>query len=147
MSKFTELESGIFVSPLLKEGDFPKIAAQGIRTVVSQIPDGEVENQLSREEAEAQTSLNGLEFHFNPVMNYEVNERDVIENFGKLASSLQKPVLYYCRSGQRCTYLWAQSSVSRLGMEKTVEIAVNAGCDADALSAILEEYIEQTNSA
>ena len=52
MAKIVELEPGISIASQLVEADFALLASQGFRSVVSNRPDGEAEDQLPHRDAE-----------------------------------------------------------------------------------------------
>ncbi|MEY4018248.1 MAG: hypothetical protein RLZZ189_2046, partial [Pseudomonadota bacterium] len=56
------------------------------------------------------------------------------QEFGKLMEELPKPVLAYCRSGMRCTTLWALSNSKTMDRASIVQTAANAGYDISAIS-------------
>jgi sulfide:quinone oxidoreductase len=56
---------------------------------------------------------------------------------------LPGPILFYCRSGTRCTILWAQVAALRLGVARTMEIASKAGYDLEVLRERLVERASQ----
>jgi len=139
MAKLIELEEGVFVAGQLEASDFAEIAARGFRSVVDNRPDGEVEDQLPHEAAQAAAQLHGMEFRYEPVMNVDVTDDEPVETFAQSLADLPRPVLFYCRTGTRCTYLWAQANAERLGPDSAVKIAARAGYDLEPIRVVLEE--------
>jgi len=139
MAQLIQLEDDVFVAPQLVEADFAAIAARGFCAVANNRPDGEAADQLPHVLAEAAAEREGLEFHYQPVANLNVTDDDVVDAFSELLETLPRPVLFYCRTGTRCTILWAQASVARLGVERALKIAAEAGYDLEALRSELEE--------
>ncbi len=139
MVKIIALDDGVAVAPQVVAADFAEIAKRGFRAVVNNRPDGEVPGQLPSAEAEAAARDHGLEFRYQPVSNPTVTNDDNVETFARLLDELPRPVLFYCRSGTRCTTLWAQASVERLGVDRTLEMAAVAGYDLEVLREHLEE--------
>jgi len=139
MPQFIQLEDEVFVAPQLVEDDFAEVATRGFRSVVNNRPDGEAADQLPTEQAEAAARGLGLEFHYQPVANLNVTDDGVVDAFAELLDALPRPVLFYCRTGTRCSILWAQAAVARLGVEKTMEIVTAAGYDLEPLREQLEE--------
>lgn len=139
MEKIVELEEGVFVASQLVEDDFARISARGLRAVVANRPDGEASGQLSHEEAEAAARRHGLEFRYHPVPSFNVTDDEEVEAFARAITELEGPVLFYCRTGNRSTILWALASVERLGVSATLAIAKRAGYDLDNVRMFLEE--------
>lgn len=139
MTKIIQLEAGIFVAPQLVETDFAEIAASGFRSVVNNRPDGEAADQLPNDRAMSAALKAGLQYYYLPVANLNVTDDDVVAAQAQLTDELPGPILFYCRSGTRCTILWAQVAVGRLGAAKTIEIAAKAGYDLEFLRDQLAE--------
>ena len=142
MTKAIHLHGKVHVAGQLQEADFAALAEAGIRTVVCNRPDGEAEGQLSSAEAQKWAQGAGLEFRYQPVAGYEVSDEAVVEMFSMLEASLQGPILFYCRTGTRCTLLWAQSAVAELGSEAVTRIAATAGYDLEPIRDILMERLD-----
>lgn len=147
MAKIVQLESAIYVASQLVEADFAEVAARGFRSVVNNRPDREAPDQLLNERAEATAIGLGMQFRFLPVDNLSVTDDAPVDAFAQLMDDLPRPTLFYCRSGTRCTILWAQVAVLRLGMAATLEIASKAGYDLEVLRDRLAERIRQQHAA
>ena len=146
MAKIVQLESGVYVASQLVESDFAGIAARGFRSVVNNRPDHEAPDQLLNERAEAATTGHGMQFRFLPVDNLSVTDDAPVKAFARLMDDLPRPTLFYCRSGTRCTILWAQVAVLRLGVATTLEIASKAGYDLEVLRDRLTERASQRHA-
>lgn len=143
MAKIVELEPGISIASQLVEADFALLASKGFRSVVSNRPDGEAEDQLPHRDAELAARRNGLHFVYQPVWNFDITDEDAVEAFARSMQDLNGPMLFYCRSGNRCAWLWAQASADRLGVDEVVRVASRAGYDGEAIRSVLEEREEQ----
>jgi sulfide:quinone oxidoreductase len=51
---------------------------------------------------------------------------EVVGSFARLMENLPGPVLFYCRTGTRCTILWTQAAAGRLGVDETLAVPDNA---------------------
>jgi uncharacterized protein (TIGR01244 family) len=142
MAQLKQLETGILVAAQLVEADFAELAARGIRSVVNNRPDGEAPDQLPNDRARAAALRHRLQYRYQPLENLNVTDEDVVDAQARLMNDLPGPILFYCRSGTRCTILWAQVAAARLGVAKTLEIASRAGYDLDV---IREQLIERSN--
>ena len=83
-----------------------------------------------------------MQYRYQPVENLNVTDDDVVNAQARLMNDLPGPILFYCRSGTRCTILWAQIATLRLGVAKTLEIVSKAGYD---LESIREQLTERSN--
>lgn len=146
MAKIVQLESDVYVASQLIDADFAEVAARGFRSVVNNRPDHEAPDQLLNERAEAAAIGRGLQFRFLPVDNLTVTDDAPVNAFAQLMDNLPRPTLFYCRSGTRCTILWAQVAVLRLGVETTLEIASKAGYDLEVLRDRLAERVSQQHA-
>jgi sulfide:quinone oxidoreductase len=143
MAKIIQLETEVFVAPQLIEADFAEVAARGFRSVVNNRPDGEAPDQLPQAQAAAAALRHGLQYRYLPVENLNVTDEDVVIAYARLMDDLPGPILFYCRSGTRCTILWAQVAAPRLGVARTMEIASKAGYDLEVLRERLVERSSQ----
>jgi sulfide:quinone oxidoreductase len=139
LARIVPLEAGIFVAPQLVEADFADIAARGFRSIVNNRPDGEAPDQLPSARVQAISYRHGLIFRAQPVANCSVTEDDVVSAFEQLMHDLPRPILFYCRSGTRCAILWAQAAAVRLGVDRVLSIADEAGFDLEILRDTLNE--------
>lgn len=139
MARIAQLEPNVFVAAQLTEEDFAEIAARGIRTIVNNRPDGEADDQLSSERAEVLALRQGFVYRHLPVTNHDVTEDDPVDAQADALASLPGPILFYCRSGNRSTILWAQASAARLGIETVLARAAEAGYDLEELREFIED--------
>ena len=112
--------------------------AQGFAMIVNNRPDDEQPGQPAGAEIEAAAREVGLSYVAIPVDHSGFSEWQV----KAMAEALQKangPVLAFCRSGTRSTYLWALARHS-LGDdgEALIAKAANAGYDLNSLRPVLE---------
>ncbi|HEU0097170.1 MAG TPA: TIGR01244 family sulfur transferase [Allosphingosinicella sp.] len=118
----------------LAVGDIDEAAAQGIRLIVNNRPDGEEPGQPLSADIESAARAAGLDFRHIPVAGGFAPER--IE---AMAQALEQgPVLAFCRSGTRSAFLWALAR-ARLGApaEESVAAAAAAGYDLGPIRAWL----------
>jgi len=139
MVDIIQLEPDIAVAPQLVEADFAEIAARGFRSVVNNRPDGEAPDQLPNAQAAAAARRLGLAFRYQPVKNGNVTDDDVVGDFARLVDELPGPILFYCRTGTRCTILWTQVAASRLGVDTALSVAHKAGYELEVLRDTLAE--------
>jgi len=117
-----------YVSAQIARDDLPRIAGEGIRSVVCLRPDGEGADQPSFIEIEAAARDAGLAVHYLPVKPGTITDEQAGE-FSRLLESLPKPVLGYCRSGTRAVTLWTLAEAPVRPLADIVERARVAGYD------------------
>lgn len=139
MLKIHQLEADIAAAPQLVETDFAEVATRGFRSVVNIRPDGEAPDQLPSVRAKHAAERHGLAFHHLPVMSVNVTDDDVVDRFARLMDDLPGPILFYCGSATRCTTLWTQAAAPRLGIDRALSVARQAGHDLEFLRETIEE--------
>lgn len=137
MDRIAQLEDNVFVASQLTEDDIASAAGRGIRSIVCNRPDGEADDQISHAVAQEAARRAGLEFRNIPVANHDVTEDGPVSAQADALGSLPGPILFYCRSGNRSTILWAQASAARLGADTVIDRATTAGYNI----AELREFI------
>jgi uncharacterized protein (TIGR01244 family) len=93
----------------LLASDIPAVAGAGVRLIVNNRPDAEEPGQPPSREIEAAARAAGLDYRYIPVAGSMSQEQ-----IDAMADALgQGPVLAFCRSGTRSTWLWALARASR----------------------------------
>jgi uncharacterized protein (TIGR01244 family) len=110
--------------------DIAALAAAGIRLVVNNRPDGEEPGQPTSAAIEAAARAAGLDYRHIPIAGGFPPER--VE---AMAHALEQgPVLAFCRSGTRSTWLWALARSSRGADPRAlIRRAAEAGYDLSPL--------------
>lgn len=118
----------------LTVGDVDEAAAQGIRMIVNNRPDGEEPGQPSSVEIEAAARAAGLDYRHIPVAGTFPPEQ--VEAMAQALG--EGPVLAFCRSGTRSTFLWALARSARgTPADESVAAAAAAGFDLRPILAWL----------
>lgn len=130
---FKQVMEGVWVAGQLQADDFQHAAELGIRTVINNRPDGEALDQLSHAQAQEAARAAGLAYHYLPIVNGGLSVESV-EAMRALMAEAEGPVLAYCRSGTRSTFLWAFASADALPSETIVEAAASAGYDLSGIA-------------
>ena len=81
------------------------IKAAGFKSVIANRPDTE-DGAVPHDAIADAAAEAGLEFRYIPVISGQMTQENVDDQAAALAE-LPKPVLAYCRSGTRCTNLYA----------------------------------------
>ncbi|PLP58656.1 TIGR01244 family phosphatase [Mesorhizobium loti] len=94
------------VSPQISVEDVAAIKAAGFKSVICNRPDNEDPGQPNAGEIKAAVEAAGLEFRWVPVISGQMTAQNV-EDQAEALDALPGPVFAYCRSGTRCTNLYA----------------------------------------
>jgi sulfide:quinone oxidoreductase len=147
MLRIVHLETDVAAAPQVAEADFADIAARGFRSVVNIRPDGEAPDQLPNAQAKRTAEHHGLTFRHLPVMSFNVTDEAAVDDFARLMDDLPGPILFYCGSAMRCTTLWTQAAAPRLGIDRALSVARDAGHDLELLREVLEERAHWRDTA
>lgn len=104
-----KIDDNISVTPQIALEDVAEIARLGFKTLVANRPDREEPGQPAMAAIEAAAREHGLEWVYMPVESGNITDQDV-DQFAPMIRNADKPVLAFCRSGTRCTVLWALST-------------------------------------
>lgn len=134
---FRLLDDRMAVSPQITPGDVAEAAARGFTLIVNNRPDGEQPGQPTAAEIEAAATTAGLSYVAIPIVPGGFGEAE-IEAMRAALETATGPVLGYCRSGTRSTFLWALAR-ARLGdaPETLTAKAAAAGYDITPISRLL----------
>ena len=134
---FKTLTPSLSVSPQLIGEDVAKAARDGFRAIIDNRPDGEEPGQPSAAEVQALAASHGMGFAHVPTVGGKISDEDVALMAHAL-STLDGPVLAYCRTGTRSTTLWALTQAGAQPADALIATAAGAGYDLSALRPRLE---------
>lgn len=137
-----KIDDTISVSPQVSYADVAEAARLGFRTLVANRPDKEEFGQPAMADIEAAARENGMTWVYMPVESGNVSDDDV-ERFGAMIQDSDKPVLAFCRSGTRCTVLWALNAVRGASTEEVLGKASSAGYDISGLAPRMAQQAEK----
>ena len=121
-----KLTDQLSVSPQVALNDISKLSALGFKSVICNRPDQESDDQPDMFEIEKAVKTAGLIWEHQPVVSGNINDQD-IENFSQLMAKLPQPVFAFCRTGTRCSILWALSQANKMPIDEILNTAANAG--------------------
>ena len=99
------LTDQLAVAPQLEPADMAAAAAEGFHSVICNRPDMEGgPEQPTQASVEAAAQAAGMSFAYLPVSPGGQTPEEA-QAMGELLGSLPKPILAYCRSGNRCISL------------------------------------------
>jgi len=131
------LDETIAVSPQISVAEIAEARENGIRMIVNNRPDGEQPGQPTAAEIGEAAKAAGLGYVHIPVDHAGFSMEQVEAMTAALAEP--GPVLAYCRSGTRSTFLWALARGA--AGDEPAEIAAkaaNAGYDISPLMGMIE---------
>ncbi|MEA1081983.1 TIGR01244 family sulfur transferase [Marinobacter qingdaonensis] len=135
---FRKIDDSISVAPQLSVADVAEAARLGFKTLVANRPDQEEFGQPAMADIEAAAREHGLEWVYMPVESGNITDDD-IDRFAPMIRAAEKPVLAFCRSGTRCTVLWALSAARDTSAQEIFTKARNAGYDISGLAPRLAQ--------
>lgn len=132
MVDIRKLTDELSVAPQLTPADIADISAN-FKSLLCNRPDKEGgADQPLFADIEKLAIEAGMTVQFQPVSNKEIRDVDVDE-FEDNLTDLPKPILAYCRSGTRCTVLWALSQAGKQPADDILRTAAAAGYALDTL--------------
>ena len=134
---FRTLDPSISVFGQLEPEDVAAAKAEGFTAIINNRPDNEQPGQPAGAAIEAAAKAAGLAYVAIPVDHSGFNEGQVAA-MAEALEAARGPVLAFCRSGTRSTYLWALAR-HKLGDdgEQLIAKAANAGYDLSAIRPVL----------
>ncbi len=138
MATINRLTESLSVAPQLQPEDMAELARAGFKTVINNRPDGESEDQPTSAELAAAAEAAGLEYAHQPVVGNNISDVD-IDGFDAIVSLAEQPVLAFCRTGTRCTTLWALTQAAEQDNASILAAAEQAGYDLSQLAGRLDQ--------
>jgi len=126
--KFAKINNELTVSDQITIEDLKEIQAQGYKTIFCNRPDQESEGQLTFSIIEKEAQNLGIKAIHQPVIGGQISDDDIAQ-FGSSFELAQKPIFAYCRTGTRCSMLWALSHAKILPIDEILSKAQIAGYD------------------
>ena len=130
-----QLSPDLAVSPQIGLEDVPLLAEAGFKVLVNNRPDNEVETEIDHNAMAAAAEAAGMTYHYLPFTPGQITP-ELIEGFGDAISG-EKPVIAYCRSGNRCTVLWALDQAGKRSEQEILQTAAEAGYDLSGVVLLM----------
>ena len=126
---FRTLDETIMVAGQIAPRDIAEAKRLGAAMVINNRPDGEQPGQPTSAEIEAAAEAAGLAYCAIPITHAGFSQ-DQVDAMTVALAAADGPVLAFCRSGTRSTFIWALARL-QAGDEPQVlaEKAANAGYD------------------
>lgn len=123
------------VSPQITVEDVAELAKAGFKVLINNRPDDEVDPEVDHEAMRRAAEAAGMTYHYLPFYPGQVTSQ-LIEGFATAIAGRQ-PVIAYCRSGNRCTVLWALNQAGKLPEADIMETASKAGYDLSSVRPLI----------
>jgi sulfide:quinone oxidoreductase len=130
--KFAKINNELTVSDQITIEDLKEIQAQGYKTIFCNRPDQESEGQIAFSFIEKEAQNLGIKAIHQPVIGGQISDDDIAQ-FGSSFELAQKPIFAYCRTGTRCSMLWALSQAKTLPIDEVLNKTQIAGYDLSSL--------------
>jgi sulfide:quinone oxidoreductase len=135
--KINKLTDQLSVSPQVALDDIAKLSALGFKSVICNRPDKESDDQPKMSAVESAVKAAGLTWQHQPVVSGNITDQDVTD-FSQLMAKLPQPVFAFCRTGTRCSILWALSQVNTMSVDDILNTAAEAGYNLSGQQPRLE---------
>lgn len=133
-----QLSDDIYVSGQLLPEQVADLAAQGVKTLINNRPDGEVLNQPSAQAIAMAAQAAGLVYEHIPLAGSL--QQACVQAVTEVYAQASRPIVSFCGSGLRSTLLWAVVHVGELGIETTLHIAQTAGYNLTPMEDMLQSF-------
>jgi sulfide:quinone oxidoreductase len=139
MKRVVRITSLFAVTGALEAADFAEVAALGFKSVISNLPDGELPAYPASSEAAALAAKAGLGYRHIPVTKADVFSEAVVGGTVAALRELDGPVLAHCASGLRSAVAWAAAAVRGQSVDAVLGRLAAAGLNLEGLRGELQE--------
>ncbi len=133
---FKKITDDFSVAPQISVAEVSIAAEAGFKTVICNRPTDEPGQPDTADMKQAMAD-SGMEYLYQPVASGNVTYADIAE-FTELLEKAEKPILAYCRSGTRCSTLWAMAEAPNRDIDEILSLCSAAGYDYSAMRGTLE---------
>ena len=138
MAHFRKINENILVSQQLEIEDIVAAAQAGVAVIVNNRPDGEDPGAPQGTEIAAAAAAAGLDYVAIPIGHSGFSEPQVEAMIAAMEQA-EGPILAYCRSGTRSTFLWALAAARQGGNPDTIaRTAMQAGYDIGPIRPMID---------
>ena len=134
---FNRLTETVSVAPQIAPEDCAAAAAQGFTVIINNRPEDEVPGQPAGASIAAAAAAAGLRYVAIPVDHSGISLPQIEAMQAELAAP-GAHILAFCRSGTRCTNLWALAQAGNCNPDEVIAAAASAGYDMRGLRQILQ---------
>ena len=142
MQDYKAINSKFSVAGALSDAGMEQAKKLGLSTVINNLPDDEVVNGFTTDIARAKAKSLGLNYHYLPVTGASLNDQNNIDQFKKIISKTNSPVLAHCKSGTRSAVLWGLATSQSKNPSQVIDELAAAHFEFDFLEDEFEEQRE-----
>lgn len=131
------LDDRTYVAGQIRPEEMADIKAAGVAMIVNNRPDGEEPDQPGAEAVESAARAAGMDYRYVPVAGrFSASQ---VEAMAEALGAAKGPVLAFCRSGTRSTFLWALARSEKGDPADELMLkAAEAGYDLRPIQAYLQ---------
>ncbi len=138
MSDFRNLTENIMVSQQLDYAGVATAAGLGVALIINNRPDGEDPDAPQGDDIAAAAAAAGINYAAIPIGHSGFSEPQVDAMIAALEQA-EGPILAYCRSGTRSTFLWALAAAKQGEAPDTIaRAAAQAGYDISPIRPMVD---------
>ncbi len=138
MSDFRNLTENIMVSQQLDHDDVATAAGLGVALIINNRPDGEDPDAPQGDDVAAAAAAAGINYAAIPIGHSGFSEPQVDAMIAALEQA-EGPILAYCRSGTRSTFLWALAAAKQGETPDAIaRAAAQAGYDISPIRPMVD---------
>ena len=93
------------VGPHISVKDVKTLAASGFKSIICNLPDGEMQDQAIFSQIRKAAKKEGIEAYYLPIKHGPMQASNV-DKMKEYLETLEGPIFAYCRSGNRSTMLY-----------------------------------------
>jgi len=120
--------------------DVAELAERGYRSIVSNRPENETEDQPSWLDLKAAAAAKNMDAIQIPVVMGQISE-DQVEAFRNALEDLPRPIAVFCRTGTRAALMWALANEGNLTVDERIAIAAKDGYDLEPFRQRLADQV------
>ena len=120
--------------------DVAELAERGYRSIVSNRPENETEDQPSWLDLKAAAAAKNMDAIQIPVVMGQISE-DQVEAFRNALEDLPRPIAVFCRTGTRAALMWALANEGNLTVDERIAIAAKDGYDLEPFRPRLADQV------
>lgn len=120
--------------------EIAELAERGYRSIVSNRPENETEDQPSWLDLKAAAAAKNMDAIQIPVVMGQISE-DQVEAFRNALEDLPRPIAVFCRTGTRAALMWALANEGNLTVDERIAIAAKDGYDLEPFRQRLADQV------
>lgn len=142
MQDFKAINTKFSVSGALASGDLAVLKSMGFKTIISNLPNEEVQNGFDSNQASAEAKSLGMTYIHMPANGATVTDNEIVDQFATILDTAAQPVFAHCKSGTRSAILYAMFLARTIETNTIINQMEKVGFELDFLE---DEFEEQWN--